>query len=90
VEDGGPQNPAQFLSPPQARLPSVPNKSSSSFSPCSDGICWVGDGGEQEILRKWKTKNDVCNSSSGKPAFPLPAFIILKEKLTSKVVNELV
>ena len=45
---------------------------------------WTGN------IEKVENKNDVYNSSSGKPAFPLLAFIILREKMTSKVVNELV
>lgn len=46
----------KFSLSPSGRSPSFPDKSSSRFRPCSDGVCWVGDGGAQEILRKWKTK----------------------------------
>jgi hypothetical protein len=50
----------------------------------------VGDGGGQEIYRKWKTKMICTNPHLGSLHSWLPAFIILRGEITNKAVNELV
>lgn len=72
--------------------PSPLNKGLSSSPPESDGVStgalgrgwgWTGN------IQKIENKNDLCKSSSGKPAFLVACIYNIKGKITNKAVNEL-